>query len=284
MFACAIRTGHWLTFRWIPSEVNFAYERSRFVDPHYDPSKCLLCHVDAQVTKCVIQEKPVKGEEESPWSSVDVLSRRLLVQGLFREPPRLERGKPETVTSASESSCLLSRKLFKVPRRAFRHEKKCCRHWKHLCKWPRSATKPFVNIPARACVRFRSNGHAFEAIGSSGGRVVEECVIPRHERRSRRHKQRLRRRAGLPTPSNSVEAPSLTTSCHDRSLDGAWTQSGTNTSGAAVSATPGTRKNYVAAIEKLSALPATGVGITFTQTRTSIVRSFFMRTSCSTPS
>ena len=202
----------------------------------------------------------------------------------FREPPRLERGKPETVTSASESSCLLSRKLFKVPRRAFRHEKKCCRHWKHLCQWPRSATKPFVNIPARACVRFRSDGHAFEAIGSSGGRVVEECVIPRHRRRSRRHKQRLRRRAGLPTPSNSVEAPSLTTSCHDRSLDGAWTQSGTNTSGAAVSATPGTRKNYVAAIEKLSALPATGVGITFTQTRTSIVRWFFMRTSCSTPS
>ena len=146
MFACAI---HWLTFRWIPSEVNFAYERSRFVDPHYDPSKCLLCHVDARVTKCVIQEKPVKGEEESPWSSVDVLSRRLLVQGLFREPPRLERGKPETVTSASESSCLLSRKLFKVTRRALRHEKssKCCRHWKHLCQWPRSATKPFVNIP-----------------------------------------------------------------------------------------------------------------------------------------
>ena len=54
-----------------------------------------------------------------------------------------------TVTPASESSCLMSRKLFKVPRRAFRHEKssKCSRYWKHLCQWPTSATKPFVNIP-----------------------------------------------------------------------------------------------------------------------------------------
>ena len=47
MFACAFRTGHWMTFRWIPSEVKFADEGTRFVDPHCDPSNCLLSHVDA---------------------------------------------------------------------------------------------------------------------------------------------------------------------------------------------------------------------------------------------
>ena len=59
MFACAFRTGHWPTFRWILSEVNFADEISRFVDPHYDPSKCLLSHVDAG-SKCLFQEKVKK--------------------------------------------------------------------------------------------------------------------------------------------------------------------------------------------------------------------------------
>ena len=54
MFACAFRTGRWLTFRSIPSEVNFADEGSRYFDPHCGASK-----FDARVTKCVTQDNQI---------------------------------------------------------------------------------------------------------------------------------------------------------------------------------------------------------------------------------
>ena len=70
----------------------------------------------------------------------------------------------QTVTSASESSCLLSRKLFKIPRRVLRHEKssKCCRHWKHLYQVRQILLSIFQSLGSsvrsllrRSCLRSR---------------------------------------------------------------------------------------------------------------------------------
>ena len=49
-----------------------------------------------------------------------------------------------------------------------------------------------------------SRGHALETIGSSDGWTAEKFVTPTHERGSRRHRQRRRRRAGFQISSNSV--------------------------------------------------------------------------------